>query len=77
MTLDIRPRDQDFSNVPLYIPNIKNYDGRAGRKTSDFVINSIDDNITGTLNITNQGFLNIRRQRCKIDNQIVNITANF
>ena len=41
--------DQEFDNVHLHIPNLKNYDGKDGRRKSSFVINSIDNNITGKI----------------------------
>ena len=41
--------DQDFDDVHLYIPNLKNYDGIDGRRKSSFVINSINNNMTGKI----------------------------
>ena len=33
----------------LHIPNLQNYDGISGRRKSSFVINSIDNNMTGKI----------------------------
>ena len=41
--------DQDYDDVHLHIPNLKNYDGIDNRRKSSFVINSIDNNITGKI----------------------------
>ena len=40
----------------------------------DFVVNSVANNITGSINITNQGFIDITIGRLKIDGHINNIT---
>ena len=41
--------DQDFDDVHLYIPNLKNYDNRDGRVKSNLVVNSIDNTFSGKL----------------------------
>ena len=40
---------QEFDDVHLHIPNLKNYDGIDGRRKSSFVINSVDNNMTGKI----------------------------
>ena len=40
---------QDFDNVSLYIPNLKNYDGRSSRRKSTVVVESVDNTLTGKL----------------------------
>ena len=40
---------QDFDDVHLYIPNLKNYDNSGGRRKSNLVVNSVDNNITGKI----------------------------
>ena len=34
----IESDDQEFDDTPLYIPNIKNYDNRNGRRKSNIVV---------------------------------------
>ena len=41
--------DQDFDDVHLYIPNLKNYDGIDGRRKSNIMVNSINNNMTGKI----------------------------
>ena len=41
--------DQDFDDVHLYIPNLKNYDNSGGRRKSNLVVNSIDNTFSGKL----------------------------
>lgn len=53
-TVQIWAKDQDFSNIPLYILNIKNFDGKAGRKELNLLVSSINNDITGTLKVTNE-----------------------
>ena len=60
--------------MPLYIPNLKTFDGKSGRKESYRIISSIDYDITGTLKITNQGFIDTTGTRLKIDGQITEIS---
>ena len=45
----IKSEDQDYDDVNLHIPNLQNYDGISGRRKSSFVINSIDNNMTGKI----------------------------
>ena len=45
----IKSEDQDYDDVHLHIPNLQNYDGISGRRKSSFVINSIDNNMTGKI----------------------------
>ena len=41
--------DQDYDDVHLYIPNLKNYDNSGGRRKSNLVVNSIDNTFSGKL----------------------------
>ena len=41
--------DQDYDDVHLHIPNLKNYDGISGRRKSNIMVNSIDNNMTGKI----------------------------
>ena len=41
--------DQDYDDVHLYIPNLKNHDNRRGRLKSNLVVNSIDNTFSGKL----------------------------
>ena len=43
----IKSDDQDFDDMNLYIPNIKNYDGVGGRTRSEIIVTSTDQTITG------------------------------
>ena len=45
----IKSEDQDNDDVHLYIPNLKNYDGISGRRKSNIMVNSIDNNMTGKI----------------------------
>ena len=45
----IKSDDQDFDDMNLYIPNIKNYDGLNNRRKSNIVVNSIDNTFTGKI----------------------------
>ena len=39
--------NQDFDNVHLFIPNLKNFDGFGGRKRSEIIVTSVDQIISG------------------------------
>ena len=45
----IKSDDQDFDDVNLYIPNLKNHDGLNNRRKSNIVVNSIDNTFTGKI----------------------------
>ena len=45
----IESDDQDFDDVTLMIPNLKNYDGIAGRRKSNVLVSSVDNNLTGKI----------------------------
>ena len=45
----IKSEDQDYDDVHLYIPNLKNYDGISGRRKSNIMVNSINNNMTGKI----------------------------
>ena len=53
-TVKIQSRDQDFSDVPLYINNLKHYDGINGRRVSEFEITNLDHTITGKRTFSRQ-----------------------
>ena len=50
------------------------FDGVSGRASSNIVVSSIDSRITGSLNITNTGYINIGRGRLRINGQGTNIS---
>ena len=39
--------NQDFDNVHLFVPNLKNFDGYGGRKKSEIMVTSVDQTISG------------------------------
>ena len=39
--------NQDFDNVHLFVPNLKNFDGFGGRKRSEIMVTSVDQIISG------------------------------
>ena len=43
----VKADDQDFDDVQLYIPNLKNYDGISGKRRSEIVVISTNQTITG------------------------------
>ena len=43
----IKSDDQDSDDIHLYVPNIKNYDGIAGRRRSEIMVTSTNQTITG------------------------------
>ena len=45
--LFIKVDDQDFDDVHLYIPNLKNYDGNDSRRKSEMSVTCTDQIITG------------------------------
>ena len=45
--LRIMTDNQDFDNVHLYVPNLKNFDGYGGRRSSEIMVTSVDQIITG------------------------------
>ena len=40
---------QQYDNISLYIPDLKNYDGNANRRKSSVVVDSVDNTLTGKL----------------------------
>ena len=74
-TVEIWAKDQEFSNMPLYIPNTKNFDGRAGRKESQILVSSIDNARDGSLEITQDGILNITKGRLRINGLGTNVST--
>ena len=51
----LEAEDQDYDDVHLKIPNLKNYDGRDGRRKSSIVVDSLDNTLTGTLTAPSGG----------------------
>ena len=43
----VKADNQDFDDIPLYIPNLKNYDGNNSRRKSEILVSSTDQTITG------------------------------
>ena len=39
--------NQDYDNVHLYVPNLKNYDGYGGKRRSEMMVTSVDQTVTG------------------------------
>ena len=58
--------DQDFDDVHLFLPNIKNYDNRNGRRKSNIVVNSIDNTFTGKI-IIPSGNIKIKDGNDQVD----------
>ena len=56
-TVIIKSDDQEFDDINLHIPNIKNYDGIAGRRKSNIVVNSIDNAFTGKIIIPSSNII--------------------
>ena len=59
--------NQDFDNVHLFVPNLKNFDGFGGRKRSEIMITSVDQIISG-----NKYFQNIKAQNPTEDGDVAN-----
>ena len=45
----LEAEEQDYDDVHLKIPNLKNYDGREGRRKSSIVVDSLDNTLTGKI----------------------------
>ena len=39
--------NQDFDNVHLFVPNLKNYDGYGNRRRSELMVTSVNQTVTG------------------------------
>ena len=59
--------NQDFDNVHLFVPNLKNFDGFGGRKRSEIMVTSVDQIISG-----NKFFQNIKAQNPTEDGDVAN-----
>ena len=59
--------NQDFDNVHLFVPNLKNFDGFGGRKRSEIMVTSVDQTICG-----NKFFKNIKAQNPTEDGDVAN-----
>ena len=59
--------NQDFDNVHLFIPNLKNFDGFGGRKRSEIMVTSVDQTVSG-----NKFFQNIKAPNPSEDGDVAN-----
>ena len=59
--------NQDFDNVHLFVPNLKNFDGFGGRKRSQIMVTSVDQTISG-----NKFFQNIKAPNRTEDGDVAN-----
>ena len=59
--------NQDFDNVHLFVPNLKNFDGFGGRKRSEIMVTSVDQTISG-----NKFFQNIKAPNPTEDGDVAN-----
>ena len=53
----LEAEEQDYDDVHLKIPNLKNYDGREGRRKSSIVVDSLDNTLTGKLILPSGNFV--------------------
>ena len=51
----LEAEEQDYDDIHLKIPNLKNYDGREGRRKSSIVVDSLDNTLTGTITAPSGG----------------------
>ena len=51
----LEAEEQDYDDIHMKIPNLKNYDGREGRRKSSIVVDSLDNTLTGTLTAPSGG----------------------
>ena len=59
--------NQDFDNVHLFVPNLKNFDGFGGRKRSEIMVTSVDQTVSG-----NKFFQNIKAPNPSEDSDVAN-----
>ena len=59
--------NQDYDNVHLFVPNLKNFDGFDGRKRSEIMVTSVDQTISG-----NKFFQNIKAPNPTEDGDVAN-----
>ena len=59
--------NQDYDNVHLLVPNLKNFDGFGGRKRSEIMVTSVDQTISG-----NKFFQNIKAPNPTEDGDVAN-----
>ena len=59
--------NQDFDNVHLFVPNLKNFDGFGGRKRSEIMVTSVDQTVSG-----NTFFQNIKAPNPSEDGDVAN-----
>ena len=59
--------NQDFDNVHLFVPNLKNFDGFGGRKRSEIMVTSVDQTVSG-----NKFFQNIKAPNPTEDGDVAN-----
>ena len=59
--------NQDFDNVHLFVPNLKNFHGFGGRKRSEVMVTSVDQTVSG-----NKFFQNIKARNPTEDGDVAN-----
>ena len=59
--------NQDFDNVHLFVPNLKNFDGFGGRKRSEIMVTSVDQTVSG-----NKFFQNIKARNPTEEGDVAN-----
>ena len=59
--------NQDFDNVHLFVPNLKNFDGFGGRKRSEIMVTSVDQTVSG-----NKFFQNVKTPNPSEDGDVAN-----
>ena len=59
--------NQDFDDVHLVVPNLKNFDGYGGRKRSEIMVTSVDQTVSG-----NKFFQNIKAPNPSEDGDVAN-----
>ena len=85
--------NQDYDDVHLYVPNLKNFDGFDERKRSEIMVSSTDQTISGNNffqnikasnptedgDVTNKNYvdLEITKQNVLINNELVNKSGSL
>ena len=85
--------NQDFDDVHLFVPNLKNFDGFGGRKRSEIMVTSVDQIISGNNffenikapnptedgDVANKNYVDfeITKQNVLIDNEFVKISGSL
>ena len=85
--------NQDFDNVHLFVPNLKNFDGFGGKKRSEIMVTSVDQTVSGNKffqnikapnpsedgDVANKNYVDfeITKQNVLIDNEFVKISGSL